>query len=321
MVLAGDPLIKSHTEAAGTCADSGYAKYLRNDPVFKDAGLYEKQKAVSYPGPARAYCKRGDDCWPSAADVAALTQALDPSLPRVIKWEGGNATYPAPIPGQGSQPLFGYGENGVPPVVAADAPTGACFPGAASKESRATCLAATRNNPSQWGPAFVAFPATAEHVVAAVKFAAAHNLCVSVLGTGHDFLNRHDGCADGMLIRTTLLKTIEWDLADAHGFGWKAWHTIAEQSRAEQSRAEQSRAEQSMCHSSPAASAGRTARCGWAAASPSARCRAPPPTAAASWRAGGRAPSAWRGGAWAWGTAPSTTGRDSASTTSWRPSW
>jgi hypothetical protein len=47
MVLAGDPLIKSHTEAAGTCADSGYAKYLRNDPVFKDAGLYEKQKAVS----------------------------------------------------------------------------------------------------------------------------------------------------------------------------------------------------------------------------------------------------------------------------------
>ena len=106
-------------------------------------------------------------------------------------------------------------------MVAAPAATGACFVGTPSKEKRPTCLAATRDNAAKWGPAFVAFPLETAHVIAAVKFARKHNLCVSVLGTGHDFLNRHDGCPDGFLIRTTLMKTIDWDLADVKGFGWK----------------------------------------------------------------------------------------------------
>jgi FAD/FMN-containing dehydrogenase len=121
-----------------------------------------------------------------------------------------------------TQPLFGFGVEGAPPVVTADAPTGQCFTGKLDDEKRPTCLAATRDNPARWGPAIVAFPLTAAHVVTSVNFARTHNLCVSVLGTGHDFLNRHDGCPDGMLIRTTLIKSIEWDLDDSRGFGSKA---------------------------------------------------------------------------------------------------
>ena len=104
-------------------------------------------------------------------------------------------------------------------------------------ETRPACLASTRNNEAPWNPAIVVFPLTAAHVVASVTFARKHNLCVSVLGislsflllfspislvflsfishlshippfgtgTGHDFMNRHDGCPDGMLIRTTCM--------------------------------------------------------------------------------------------------------------------
>lgn len=67
-------------------------------------------------------------------------------------------------------------------------------------------------------PAFVVWPLTAEHVKLAVGFAVAHNLCIMVAGTGHDFMNRHS-CADGFFIRTSLLKDIEWDLNDSKGFG------------------------------------------------------------------------------------------------------
>lgn len=49
-------------------------------------------------------------------------------------------------------------------------------------------------------------------------FALDHNLCVMIAGTGHDFLNRHS-CEDGIFIRLTLLKDIEWDLKDTKGFG------------------------------------------------------------------------------------------------------
>eukprot|EP00937_MAST-01D_sp_MAST-1D-sp2_P004152 g4152.t1 len=172
--------------------------------------------------PKRAYCQRSNaTCWPTTADVSALTAKLDPAAPRVIHYAGGNATKPAPVPSGAEQPLFGFGEKGMPPVVVADGATGPCFAGASpADETRPACLAATRDNPAQWGPAFVVFPLTAAHVVQAVLFARRHNLCVSVLGTGHDFVNRHDGCPDGLLIRTTLLKSIAFDLADARGFGW-----------------------------------------------------------------------------------------------------
>jgi hypothetical protein len=50
--------------------------------------------------PSRKYCLRGESCWPTAAELADLTAALDPKANRVIKWSGPktNGTYPAPIP-------------------------------------------------------------------------------------------------------------------------------------------------------------------------------------------------------------------------------
>ena len=51
------------------------------------------------PQPSREYCRRGSACWPDAAALAALNKALEPELHRQIKYDGGNATYPAPVPG------------------------------------------------------------------------------------------------------------------------------------------------------------------------------------------------------------------------------
>ena len=79
---------------------------------------------------------------------------------------------------------------------------------------RPECFAATRNWPLHgWDPAFTVFATTAEHVQLAVRFAATHNLCVAVAGTGHDFMNRHS-CDNGVFIRTTLLKEQVWNLDD-----------------------------------------------------------------------------------------------------------
>merc|ERR1712048_238138 len=74
------------------------------------------------------------------------------------------------------------------------------------------CKAATRNFPAEnWEPAFVVWPLTTAHVQTAVQFAHRHQLCVSVAGTGHDFLNRHS-TNNGLMIRTTLLKDMDWTL-------------------------------------------------------------------------------------------------------------
>jgi ribonuclease T2 len=80
-------------------------------------------------------------------------------------------------------------------------------------------LAQIRNFPYEgWQPAFVVWPVNEQQVQASVRFAVAHNLCIMVAGTGHDFLNRHS-CKDGVFIRTSLMKKIEWDLNDTRKFG------------------------------------------------------------------------------------------------------
>ena len=50
-----------------------------------------------------------------------------------------------------------------------------------------------RNNPPGNGtePAFVAWPLNDDHVVKLVKFFGEHDMCISVSGTGHDYMNRH----------------------------------------------------------------------------------------------------------------------------------
>ena len=86
-------------------------------------------------------------------------------------------------------------------------------------ETRWMCFVALRNTPyNDWEPAIAVWPLTTEHVQASVKFAIKHKLCVMVLGTGHDFLNRHS-CNNGILIRTTLLKSSVWNLDDPRSPG------------------------------------------------------------------------------------------------------
>lgn len=75
------------------------------------------------------------------------------------------------------------------------------------------CKQSTRNIPKKgWSPAFVAWPLNTVHVQQLVAFASTHNLCIAVAGTGSDWINRHT-CDQGMMIRTALLKGVEWDLA------------------------------------------------------------------------------------------------------------
>jgi ribonuclease T2 len=177
------------------------------------------------PLPAHAYCARGQSCWPSTADVAALTRQLDPSASRMLSWAGGSAprVSAVPINSPNDQPLYGAGAKSMQPVYTEEASdrSGTCFVPSASPFVTEYCLISVRNNPSEgWTPAFTVWPLTAQHVQLAVQFAVKHNLCVAVAGTGHDFLNRHS-CDDGVFIRTSLLKDIEWDLVDSRGFGNK----------------------------------------------------------------------------------------------------
>eukprot|EP00756_Hemistasia_phaeocysticola_P029253 Hpha_TRINITY_DN16219_c1_g1::TRINITY_DN16219_c1_g1_i2::g.12379::m.12379 len=171
-------------------------------------------------------CKPGDTCWPSSAEITALESKLDPSAQRILKWDGAPTPRVSAFPtgSPGDEPLYGLGETPMKPLYVRKASDleHHCFDPIGSDDhfKPEFCNASVRNNPlEQWTPAFVAWPLTAEHVQAAVKFAVKHNLCIAVAGTGHDFLNRHS-CPDGLFIRTSLMKDIEWDLTDSKAYGW-----------------------------------------------------------------------------------------------------
>jgi ribonuclease T2 len=149
-----------------------------------------------------------DLCWPSAADVAHLEAALSDGN-RTLYWPGGDAPRPCSVPLDSpfEQPLYGAGVFGLPKVSVTslallnNAST-LCYEGG----NAGGCMGAIVNNPLHgWKPAFVVWPLTSGDVQLAVSFAARHNLCIMVAGTGHDFLNRHS-CPSGVLIRTALMK-------------------------------------------------------------------------------------------------------------------
>mmetsp|Transcript_7446 Transcript_7446/g.23469 ORF Transcript_7446/g.23469 Transcript_7446/m.23469 type:complete len:569 (+) Transcript_7446:782-2488(+) len=155
-------------------------------------------------------CRRGDPCWPTEAEIAALRASLDPAAPRNLVWPGGSSPRVCAVPynSSGDQPLYGAGKGLQPMYVESNSDRAStCFLDSFYPEY---CLISTRNNPLEgWTPAFVVWPLSAEHVQVAVKFAADHNLGVCVAGTGHDFLNRHS-CDQGLMIRTALMKGAKW---------------------------------------------------------------------------------------------------------------
>lgn len=166
------------------------------------------------------YCNEGDSCWPTPAEVAAFEAELDPDISRSLSWSGqpNPRTCSVPANSPNEQPLYGRYADGMKALYAMPTPleAGRCLNNAEISLFRnTTCLTALRNNNLEgWQPAFAVWPTTAEHVQSAVRFALDHRLCIMVLGTGHDFMNRHS-CDNGLLIRTTLLKDVDWDLSDS----------------------------------------------------------------------------------------------------------
>jgi ribonuclease T2 len=172
----------------------------------------------------RTFCTPGNSsCWPNAAAIGAFRSQLS-NGDRVLRWYGPGTPRPCAVPqgSPGEQPLYGLGWDGLPKVAATDvrllnnASRPLCVDGPTGEGG---CFDATRNNPLHgWKPGFVVWALVPSDVQAAIEFAHNHSLCVSVLGTGHDFLNRHSCATGGVLIRTTLMKGTEFEPNNtAHG--------------------------------------------------------------------------------------------------------
>jgi len=179
----------------------------------------------------QAGCDPSSACWPTDTEIEDLEKLLDPSLDRSGLYRiddsapaDGGSPYPSAIPifSGGDQPLYGFGDiKDLKPLYVNVQSTreDECFVNSSflKPENRDICFVSTRNSPysgtttqaDTGTPGFVVFPVTASQVQSAVQFAKKHDLCISVLGTGHDFLDRHSNCEFGMLIRTSLLKDME----------------------------------------------------------------------------------------------------------------
>lgn len=112
-----------------------------------------------------------------------------------------------------NEPLAGIGHSLMPVYAREVLGNHSCF---MNRYFSAFCNATARNNPLNVEPAFVVFPVDFTHVQTAVAFANNHHLRICVTGTGSDLLTRHS-CENGLLIRTILLKDIEWDLSLGSG--------------------------------------------------------------------------------------------------------
>ncbi|KAK5660210.1 hypothetical protein OQA88_13684 [Cercophora sp. LCS_1] len=188
-------------------------------------------------------------CWPTKTAIRKLEQALDPTVPRLgVQWHSYPEPQPAPVPtgsihdqsfyGLGSAPqglraLYYYedvAEMQRPCFKSTDSP-------AVWNAASDMCKAAVHQNEYRnWNPFIVVFPLNERHVVAALKFAAQHRLCIATAGTGHEYNSRNSCPTGGILIRTILLKDKSfvptWGedraLAPAGAFRFGAGSTFAE---------------------------------------------------------------------------------------------
>ena len=157
-------------------------------------------------------------CWPTDEEIKELSkQLMNDSPQRLLKYTpGGPRVGAVPILSLGDQPLYGlgkhpmqglyYGQNNSCATLVGDVPF---------------CSSQIRNNPQNDSvPAFVIFALSPKHIQLGLQFANNHNLCVSVAGTGHDFMTRHS-CQSGLgvLIRTVLMKNYELNLNNENRLG------------------------------------------------------------------------------------------------------
>ena len=98
---------------------------------------------------AKQWCVRGDACWPTADDVAALEAALDPGA-RALKYDGQGNPRPCAVPigSPGDQPLYGFGATSAGLKALYENETlgdgTSCMH---TGEKRDVCVAATRDTP------------------------------------------------------------------------------------------------------------------------------------------------------------------------------
>lgn len=166
---------------------------------------------------SKTYCQPAEPCWPSVDEINQLKGSLSQPLSDCLKAvptftsqdEKGplifNTWYTIKVhfPKKNilfEQPSFRYDELNV--------------------LIYAYTLLLQRHHISDAMPFFAILPRTAEDVSKAVQFAAKHNLAFSVFSTGHEFQDRNAPLApNGLLIRTTCLRTVEIDLDPANKFG------------------------------------------------------------------------------------------------------
>ena len=76
-----------------------------------------------------------------------------------------------------------------------------------------------RNHVTDRKAHFIVLARSRSDVIETVKFAAHHNLGISIFSTGHEFNDRNSGPADKtLLIRTTCLRSVDFDLDENNRF-------------------------------------------------------------------------------------------------------
>ena len=145
------------------------------------------------------YCQPGDTCWPSQEEVETFASTLSPVPENDEECMG--------------LPTFSSVEQQGDPILNSWYPE-------APEEITPYQLANFRNKVADdlFGY-FVVIARNESDVVKTVQFATSHNLGLSVFSTGHEFNDRNAGSgANSLLIRTTCLRTVEFDLEDKNRF-------------------------------------------------------------------------------------------------------
>ena len=162
----------------------------------------------------KSFCEPSDmSCWPTVTQLEKLRFNLNPTLNRSIYWKGGMEPLPGPQISSytdptlnNEQPLFGVGKKLEPLYVRSDV-NDVCFLNDFTSDFCKVSAVNAVVTPEY--PAFTVFATSAKDVQTAIKFANDHKLRVCVAGTGADVMTRHS-CNNGLLIRTTLLKAVQW---------------------------------------------------------------------------------------------------------------
>merc|ERR1712142_472149 len=146
------------------------------------------------------YCQPGDQCWPSQEEVEVFANTLSQVPDHDAECMG--------------LPTFSsFDQQG-------DLMHNDWYPEVPEMITPYT-LANLRNKVADDISAyFVVIAREESDVVKAVQFAVSHNLGLSVFSTGHEFNDRNAGAGNNsLLIRTTCLRAVEFDLEEDNRFG------------------------------------------------------------------------------------------------------